>query len=66
MVNTIHDSFLFDVKEEAVVDFILDITEVLADTHKYFERTFAVPLALKLKAGASYGVNWHSMKDVEL
>jgi hypothetical protein len=57
---------LFDVKEEAVVDFILDITEVLADTHKYFEKTFKTPLALKLKAGAAYGVNWYSMKDVQL
>jgi len=64
MVNTIHDSILFDVKEESIVDFILDIQEVLLETHTYFEKTFKAPLALKLKAGASYGRNWFNMEEV--
>jgi DNA polymerase I len=64
MVNTIHDSLMFDVKQEAVADFILDIQEILKDTHKYFEETFKKPLALKLNAGASYGKNWFEMIEV--
>jgi DNA polymerase I-like protein with 3'-5' exonuclease and polymerase domains len=65
MLNTIHDSLMFDVTKEELVEFILDIQEVLQNTHKYFEETFKHPLALKLNAGASYGINWHEMKEVE-
>ena len=64
MVNTIHDSIMFDVKQEAAADFILDIQEVLKNTHIYFEETFKKPLALKLNAGASYGTNWYQMIEV--
>ena len=69
ILNTFHQeacSILFDVKSEALVDFILDIQEVLLRTDKYFEETFGVPLALKLKAGASYGKDWYNMIEVEL
>ena len=66
MVNTIHDSLMFDVKAESAADFILEVTDVLKDTHVYFEETFKVPLALKLNAGASFGVNWFDMEEVNL
>lgn len=65
MLNTIHDSLMFDVKKEELVEFILDILEVLQNTHVEFERVFKHPLALKLNAGASYGINWFEMKEVE-
>ena len=64
MVNTIHDSLMFDVRLESVGDFILSILEELKNTHKHFERIFKHPLALKLNAGASYGTNWFDMKEV--
>lgn len=64
MVNTIHDSLMFDVKKEAVVNFILEITDTLKETHKYFNEIFKTPLALKLNAGASYGINWFNMEEV--
>ena len=64
MVNTIHDSVMFDVDKDEVVEFILDIQEVFKDTDKYFLETFKVPLALKLNAGVSYGVNWFEQKEV--
>ena len=64
MVNTIHDSLMFDVDKDSVVDFILEITDILKDTHKYFEKIFKAPLALKLNAGASYGLNWFDMKEM--
>jgi hypothetical protein len=56
---------MFDVTKEELVEFILDIQEVFKDTHKYFEKTFKHPLALKLNAGVSYGINWFEMKEVE-
>ena len=65
MLNTIHDSLMFDVDGKELVDFILDIQEVLKDTHNYFQTTFKHPLALKLNAGASYGLNWYQMEEVD-
>jgi DNA polymerase I-like protein with 3'-5' exonuclease and polymerase domains len=64
MVNTIHDSLMFDVDKDSAVNFILEITDILKDTHKYFEKIFKAPLALKLNAGASYGLNWFDMKEM--
>lgn len=66
MVNTIHDSLMFDVQMDSIGDFLLEITELLKDTHKYFEKTFKKPLALKLNAGASYGINWYDMSEVKI
>jgi DNA polymerase I-like protein with 3'-5' exonuclease and polymerase domains len=65
MLNTIHDSLMFDVEGKELIEFILDIQEVLRDTHKYFQQTFKHPLALKLNAGASYGLNWYQMEEVD-
>jgi len=64
MVNTIHDSLMFDVQASAADGFIKEITGILKDTHKYFEERFKVPLALKLNAGASIGKNWFDMKEL--
>ena len=64
MVNTIHDSLMFDVRGDSAVNFILEITDVLKETHEYFEDIFKKPLALKLNAGASYGPNWYNMEEM--
>ena len=64
MVNTIHDSLMFDVQGNSAANFILEITDILKDTHKYFEEIFKNPLALKLNAGASYGPNWFNMEEM--
>jgi DNA polymerase I-like protein with 3'-5' exonuclease and polymerase domains len=64
MVNTVHDSIMFDVQGDAADGFIKEITGILKDTHKYFEERFKVPLALKLNAGASIGKNWFDMKEL--
>lgn len=64
MVNTIHDSLMFDVKLNAADDFVKGMTELLQNTHVYFESIFEKPLALKLNAGASVGINWFEMKEL--
>ena len=64
MVNTIHDSLMFDVEVASAVNFLLEITDILKETHTYFEETFGKPLALKLNAGASYGSNWYNMEEM--
>jgi DNA polymerase I-like protein with 3'-5' exonuclease and polymerase domains len=64
MVNTIHDSLMFDVTAEATAKFIEEIIDILKDTHLYFYEIFKKPLALKLNAGASVGSNWFNMKEI--
>ena len=64
MVNTVHDSLMFDVMSDYSDEFITEITTILKCTHMYFEETFKIPLALKLNAGASVGKNWFDMKEL--
>jgi DNA polymerase I-like protein with 3'-5' exonuclease and polymerase domains len=64
MVNTIHDSLMFDVEFDSVTPFIEEITGILKNTHSYFEDIFKKPLALKLNAGASVGINWFDMEEI--
>jgi DNA polymerase-1 len=66
IINTIHDSILFDVRRESAPEFILDVLEVLRNTHKFFEKTFGHELALPLNASAGYGVNWYEMIEAEV
>jgi DNA polymerase I-like protein with 3'-5' exonuclease and polymerase domains len=66
MINTVHDSLMFDVRESSCEVFIKEITDTLRQTHVYFEKTFKVPLALKLNAGVSVGKDWFNMKELEI
>ena len=64
LVNTIHDSIMIDCSDVEVEATIKEVQNVLNNTHHYFEKTFGVPLALKLNAGASVGDNWFEMKEL--
>ena len=64
MVNTVHDSLMFDVMSDSSDAFITEITTILKCTHMYFEEAFKIPLALKLNVGASVGKNWFDMKEL--
>jgi hypothetical protein len=55
---------MFDVMSDSSDAFITEITTILKCTHMYFEETFKIPLALKLNAGASVGINWFDMKEL--
>ena len=65
LVNTVHDSILLDVvgNEENINKIIKEVTDVLNNTHLFYEKTFEKPLALKLSAGCSVGKNWFEMKE---
>ena len=64
IVNTIHDSLMFDVHPMQLDYFLEEITDTLKKTHMYFESIFGTPLALKLNAGASVGDDWFNMKEL--
>ena len=65
LINTIHDSILLDCSREAVESGVVErIKRLLDNTHKYYQMTFGIPLALKLSAGVSSGKNWFEMEEV--
>lgn len=66
LVNTIHDSILLDVKEEAADEVKEQVFELLNNTHVYYEKTFGVPLRLPLSVGCSVGKNWHDMTECKV
>ena len=66
LINTIHDSILLDCSSKAVEDGVIEkVKRFLDNTHKYYQMTFGIPLALKLSAGVSMGKNWFEMKELE-
>jgi len=64
LVNTVHDSILFDVHNDVLDVTIKEVFNVLNNTHEYFNRSFKSSLALKLTAGCSVGKNWFEMKEL--
>jgi DNA polymerase I-like protein with 3'-5' exonuclease and polymerase domains len=65
MVNTVHDSIMFDVHVAAKHLVIEEVLTTLQNTHVHFFETFGKPLALKLNAGASVGKNWFNMEELK-
>ena len=66
LVNTVHDSILFDMRDDVKAQAIIDIAEVLNNSHKYFEATFGHPLELKLSVTCQMGKNWYEQEEVKL
>lgn len=66
LVNTIHDSILFDVEEHAVDRVHNKVVEILGNTHTYYENTFGVPLKLPLSVGCTVGPNWYEMTECKV
>ena len=64
MINTVHDSVLFDVHKDVLSEFITEARWVLDNTHKYFYETFGSELSLSLSSGCSFGLNWMDMMEV--
>lgn len=65
LINTIHDSILLDCSREAIESGVVEkVKRLLNSTHKYYQSTFGIPLALKLSAGVSSGKNWFEMEEV--
>ena len=66
LVNTVHDSIMFDIHNDSLTTTLKEVKDTLNNTHVYFEKTFGVPLALKLTASASVGRNWYITEKVEI
>lgn len=68
MVNTVHDSIVFDVADkEALID-LLDITveSMLDQTTDVLKRRYGIDLPVPLSMEIKYGKNWDDMSVIKL
>ena len=65
LVNTVHDSIMFDVHKDVLTETLKEVNTTLSLTHEYYLKTFKIPLSLKLTASASVGANWFTTEKVK-
>ena len=63
LINTIHDSVLFDCQEEAFDEAIGFIKSVLSTTQERIEKHFNITLPLGFKYSIEYGKTWFDMVE---
>jgi DNA polymerase I len=63
MINTVHDSVLFDVHKDVLDQAIKMIKETMEAAPTYYKETFGVDFSLSLPVGISVGPNWLDMKE---
>lgn len=65
MINTVHDSMMFDCRKERVDEAIPFLKSIIECTPAYFKRAFGYKLPFdKFKCGVSVGDNWLDMKEL--
>lgn len=65
IVNTVHDSLMFDVHEDYVEKIINIIKEVFRSVPEFFEYYFKVPFDLPFRGEISVGNTWGDLKFVD-
>ena len=66
MINTVHDSIIFDCKEEVSIKAMNVIKETLEDAPRYIKEKLGIDFNLPLKAEVSIGFNWKEQKEVDI
>lgn len=64
MVMTVHDSIIFDCKNEVLDYAVKVIKRVLEDAPKYLKQFLDIDFNLPLKVEISYGPNWKEQKKI--
>ena len=62
MVNTVHDSILFDVKPEVLHTSKNIVEKILNETPAYIEERFGIEIDIPMTCEVTYGTNWLDMK----
>ena len=65
MINTVHDSIIFDCDLGDLHYSMRLIKETLEDAPKYIKEKLGIDFNLPLKAEVSYGINWKEQKEVD-
>lgn len=63
MINTVHDSVLFDIHVDVLDDAIKMIKSTMEAAPAYYKETFGKEFSLPLPVGVSVGLNWLDMKE---
>ncbi len=66
LINSVHDSFIFDVKEEAVDTLAIAVYNILTQLPKEFESQFGTPFNLPLEVDMKIGPNWGEMTPYKI
>lgn len=64
MVNTVHDSIMFDCKKEALPECLKEIMLVLNELKNDFDRTFSINFGLPIRYNVSIGPSWADAKEL--
>lgn len=64
MINTVHDSVLFDVHKTVVHEAIEVIEQVMQDAPRYIKEQWDYDFPLDLKVGVKAGPNWLDQTDI--
>ena len=66
LINTIHDSVLFDIQDKETLDEVAPmIKELMQDAPLFFKQTFGVNFTLPLNVDMKYGKNWQEMEPYD-
>jgi DNA polymerase-1 len=65
LINTVHDSVLFDVHKDVLEYAVKVVKQVMEDAPRYIKETFDYDFPLPLKVGISYGPNWLEQSEVD-
>lgn len=66
MVNTVHDSLVFDVPEPKAMDLAREVKKIMERPAKWLKHPRLCPEGLKCEVEVSVGRNWRDIKEVEV
>ncbi len=65
LINTVHDSVLFDVHKDVIVEALKLIKETMERTPEFYEEAFGYKMPLPLKVELSAGPNWLDQHEIK-
>jgi len=65
LINTVHDSILFDIHMDVLPESLALIRHIMLDVPKRLEELFGFTFDLPLKVDIDMGANWADMKEVK-
>lgn len=64
LINTVHDSVVFDCHKSVLAEALHTIQTTMENAPEYIKQTFKMDFPLPLKVGLSYGPNWLEQTEV--
>lgn len=65
LINTVHDSLMFDVHREWLEIWKDVVYPILKNTNEYIEQCYGIKLPTRLKVDVEYGPSWSELSKLE-